>query len=227
MLPLQGNTGLLNPTIGITAITELNYNEIPDSIVQGNLPELKITSRLDNDFNINVPVKVPFEQINQLVRQQLVGYNLNQGKYHIRVKDCFFYGSGDKLVVALNVDGSLNGTIYLAGRPVYDKDSSAIRILDLDFDIRTKNVLVKSASWVYHKGIVNMVKDKLSYPVGDQLLQVRKMLQAWLDQNQKLNMFRINGRIDKLDIEDFRITKNSVNVLCVFGGKAALFGRNC
>ncbi len=222
MLPLQGNTGILNPTVGITAITELYYNEVPDSIVRDQLPDLKITSRLDNEFNINLPVRVPFDQINLLAKQQLTGYTMNQGKYHIRVKDLFFYGSGDKLVVALNVEGSLNGTIYMAGRPYYDRDSMAVRIRDVDFDIRTKNVLVKSASWIYHQGLINMVKDKLSYPIGDQLIQNRKLLQDYLDENQKLDMFRINGKITKLDIEDFRITRKSVNVLCIFSGKISV-----
>jgi hypothetical protein len=222
ILPLQGNSGVLNPTVGIKAITEIYYNEIPDSTVNDQLPDLKITSRLDDDFNINLPVKVSYEQLNVLARQQLSGYTMNQGKYHIRVKDLFVFGSGDKLVVALNVEGSLNGTVYVAGRPYFDKDSAAIRIRDLDFDIRTKNVLIKSASWVYHQGLIRMVNDKLSYPIGDQLAQTRQTLQSYFDKNQKLEMFRISGKIDKIDIEDFQITKKTVNVLCVFGGKISV-----
>jgi hypothetical protein len=222
MLPLQGNAGLSNPVIGFTAITELYYNEIPEPGVNALLPDLKITSRLDDEFNINLAVKVPFTEINQLARQQLTGYTLNQGYYHIRIKDLFFFGSGDKLVVALHVEGSLNGTVYLAGKPYYDKDSSVVRIRDPEFDIRTRNVLVKSASWVYHQGLIKLVRDQLSYPVGGQLSQVRQLLQAYLGEDRKLDMFRISGRIDKLDIEDFQITKKSVNVLCVFGGKISV-----
>ena len=222
ILPLQANSGLLNPVVGINAITELYYNDRPDSIVRDNLPDLKVISKLDDRFNINLLVKVPFEQLNQLAHQQLAGFVLNQGKYHIHVKDLYLFGSGDKIVVALNVDGSINGTLYFAGMPYFDKDSSAIRIRDLDFDIRTKNVLLKSASWIYHRGLINIVKDKLFYPIGDQLLQTQTLVQSYLDENQKLDMFRISGTIDKPEIDDFQITRKSLNVLCVFGGKISV-----
>lgn len=220
MVPLQSPGGLTNPVVGITARAQLFYDRVPDSALNTTaLPELKITSRLDDSFNINLPVTVPFEQITEMARKELAGYHFEQGKYKITIQDLSFYGSGDKLVVALRVDGSLRGTVYLSGKPCYEKDSGVVRIIDLDFDLHTKNVLAKSASWVYHQGLLKLVKDKLSYPVGEQLTGIRTMLQSYLDRNQSYGLFTVSGRIDGLDLDEFIITRSAIHVLCVFNGR--------
>jgi hypothetical protein len=217
-IPLQTTTSIIDHSIGIKAVTALSYGREPEYSVNSTLPEIRITSRIDNSFQINLPVDIPFEKINELARQQMVGYQVTQGTHQIRVNDLSVYGHGDDLVVALNVSGSINGTIYLAGKPFYDKDSSSIKIRDLDFDIRTKNVLYKSASWIFHHGLVQTLEKKLQFPVGKDLEQTRKEIQSYLDQHRKLDIFTMDGTIRNLTLNEMIITKNSVKVYFVLEG---------
>ena len=113
----------------------------------------------------------------------------------------------------------MNGTVYLTGKPYYDKDSSSIRIRELDFDLRTKNVLIKSASWIYKHGLAETLQKKLDFPIGPQLQQTRNEIRSYLEQSRKLELFTVSGSIQKLDLEGIFITKKSVKVLCVFEGK--------
>jgi len=217
-VPLQSSTGFIDHTIGIRAITELSYGNEPEYIINTTLPEIKITSRMENSFLVNLTVDIPFEKINELARQQMVGYQVSQGKYRVRVNDLTVYGNIDDLVVALNVSGSLNGTVYLAGKPWFDTDSSLVRIKDIDFDIRTKNVLHKSASWVFHQGLVQTIEKKLEFPVGKQLEQIRDEIQKYLGQNRKMDIFTVGGSIRNLTMDNIIITKNSVKVSFILEG---------
>jgi hypothetical protein len=217
-VPLQSSTGIIDHSIGIKAITELTYGSEPEYNVNTTLPEIRITSRMDNSFLINLPVDIPFEKINELARQQLVGYQVIQGKHKISVNDLTVYGNGDDLVIALKVSGSLNGTVYLAGKPYFDKDSSTVRIKDLDFDIRTKNVLYKSASWVFHQGLAQTIEKKLELPVGNQLGQIRNEIQSYLGQNRKMDIFMVDGTIRNLSLDNIIITKNSVKAYFILEG---------
>lgn len=221
-IPLQCSSGVIRQTIGIKALCELFYGSEPAYTVQETLPDLKITSRLDDNLNVNIMLDIPFAHLNEMARKQLIGYQLNQGKYQMKVMDVFLYGNGDKLQVALNLSGSLNGTIYLSGRPVYDKETSSLGIRDLDFDIRTKNVLLKSASWIFHYNLLQAIGPKLVYPVGNELKSVRTQLQSYLESNSKTEYFRINGNISKLDLEEIRITRESVKALFSFSGKLSV-----
>ena len=218
-VPLTGSSsGIINQSIGIKAITELYYGKAPEYTVNSTLPDIKILSRLENSFSINLPIDIPFEQINELARQQMTGYKIIQGKYTITVNDLSVYGNDDNLVVAVKVSGSVNGTIYLAGKPYYDKDSSSVRIRDLDFDIRTKNVLIKSASWLFRHGLVETLQKSLVFPVGPQLQQARNEVRSYLEQQRKLELFTISGSIRNLDIDGIAITSRSVKVICVLEG---------
>jgi hypothetical protein len=217
-IPLQSSTGIIDHTIGIRAITELSYGNEPEYTINATLPEIKITSRMENSFLINLPVDIPFEKINELAREQMVGYQVSQGKYRIRVNDLTVYGNNDDLVVALNVSGSINGTVYLAGKPWFDADSSLVRIKDLDFDIRTKNVLHKSAAWIFHQGLAGTIGTKLEFPIGKQLDQVRNEIQSYLDQNRKMDIFTVGGSIRNLTLDNIIITRNSLKASFILEG---------
>ncbi|MCX6247329.1 MAG: DUF4403 family protein [Bacteroidetes bacterium] len=218
-VPLQGSSNVIHHTLGIKAYTELFYGSEPAYQVNETIPDLKITSRLDNDFNISLALDVPINEINEIASKQLVGYKYREGKYLVEVRDVFLFGSGDKLVVALNIDGSIQGTIYLSGKPYYDRDSSSLKVRDLDFDIRTKNVLVKSASWLLHQNLIQTLSQQLSFPVGEQLQSARNQLQGYLDRNKKMEYFTISGTIDKPEIGDILITRQSIKAMIIFRGK--------
>ncbi len=217
-VPLQSSAGVLHLSIGIKALCELFYGSEPAFTVQESLPDLKITSRLENDFHVSIMLDLPFRHLNELARQQLVGYEIAQGKYKVTVMDVFLYGNADKLQVALNLSGSLNGTIYLSGKPSYDKETSSLRINDLNFDIHTRNLLLKSASWIFHHNLLQTIGSKLEYPVGEELKSARTQLQTFLESNSKMESFRISGNIKNLDLDDIRITRESVKAVFSFAG---------
>jgi hypothetical protein len=122
-------------------------------------------------------------------------------------------------VVALNIAGTAKGTIYLAGKPYFDKETSSLRIKDLDFDIRTKNVLIRSASWILHQNLLQTLGKKLSFSIDDQLKSAQSQLQSYLDSNKKVQYFGISGTIDKPEIGDIFITQESVKAVIIFTGR--------
>lgn len=219
MVPIEGSVDIIHHTIGIKAYTELFYGDEPAFHLNETLPDLKITSRLDNDFRISLGVDVPFTNINEIARKQLEGYQYTQGKYRVEIKDIFLFGSEDKLVVALNIAGTIKGTIYLAGKPFFDKETSSLKIKDVDFDIRTKNVLIRSASWLFHQDLVKVLEQKLAFNIGDQLKSAQSQLQSYLDGNKKIQYFGISGTIDTPGIGDILITRESVKPIIIFTGK--------
>ena len=219
MVPIQGSVDILHHSVGIKATSELFYGDEPAYHLNLDIPDLKITSRLDNDFRISLASDVPFPSINEIAKQQLVGYQYTQGKNRVEVKNIYIFGSGDKLVVALDITGTVKGTIYLSGKPYYDKEASSLRIKDLDFDIRTKNVLIRSASWILHQSLLQTLGKKLSFSIDDQLKSAQNQLQSFLDGNKKVQYFGISGTIDKPEIGDIFITQESVKAVIIFTGR--------
>ncbi len=219
LLPIQGKGGNMLSSLGLKALVELYYGREPACTVNPGLPPLKITSALPEQFNINLSLDIPLSYINSLARTSMHGYTMSYGRYKVIVKDITIYGQGDKLIVELPVDGTVKGTIYLAGAPVFNKDSLSIEMSDLDFSVATKNVAVKTASWLFHSPLVQKLRSKLVFPIGEQLRSAREAVAASLQENRAVENFRINGSIDRLDPEKIQITPQSVKAYFVLTGR--------
>jgi hypothetical protein len=218
-VPLNASSNLVNHTLGIKAYTELYYGEEPPYKINDSIPGLKLTSRLDNDFNISLVAGVPFTLINEIANEKLKGYQFSEGKYKFEVNNVFLYGNADNLIVAIDITGSVKGTIFVSGKPYYDKETSMLKVRDLDYDIRTKNVLVRSASWILHHDLLKTLGRQLSFPIGDQLESAQKELQSYLDKNSKFQYFTIGGTINKPEIGDIIITQKAVKAMVIFKGQ--------
>jgi hypothetical protein len=218
-VPIQGKGGNMLSSLGLKALVELYYGREPACTVNTELPPLKLTSALPEQFNINLSLDIPLSYINSLARTSMHGYTMSYGRYKVIVKDITIYGQGDKLIVELPVDGTVKGTIYLAGTPEFNKDSLSIVLSNLDFSVATKNVAVKTASWLFHSPLVQKLRSKLVFPVGEQLHSARAAVAASLRENRSIENFRINGLVDRLEPDQIRITPESVKAYFVFTGR--------
>ena len=217
-MPVQVSGNTFRQMVGVSVTAELFYGTPPDRSVSTGPPLLKITSRLDDGFSVSLVSEVPFSEINTIAKKQLNGYTVKQGKYTLKIEDVELFGNGDKLVIAANVTGSIQGTIYLTGTPWYDKLTSTLRIRELDFDVRTKNALVKSASWVLKGGITGKLSESLSFPAGKILDQAKVKLHSWLSVNHRFGYFSVSGSLDRLELDKIAISSGSVKALFTFSG---------
>jgi len=222
LLPIQGKGGNMLSSLGLKALVELYYGREPACTVNPELLPLKLTSALPEQFNINLSLDIPLSYINSLARMSMRGYTMSYGRYKVIVKDITIYGQGDKLIVELPVEGTVKGTIYLAGMPVFNKDSLTIELSDLDFSVATKNVAVKTASWLFHSPLVKKLRSRLVFPVGEQLRSARAAVAATLNENRGVENFRINGQVDRLEPEKILITPQSVKAYFVLVGKVGV-----
>ena len=154
-----------------------------------------------------------------MAKKLFTGYVFSYRNYKITVLGISVYGQGENLIVALVVEGSIKGTIYLSGIPVFDGESRSIVLSNLDFQVSTRNALIKTASWMFHSGLVQKLSSNLVYPVGDRLQDARRELNAYLQQNQSLSYFRIKGEVNRLDPDRILITPEEVKAWFRFEGK--------
>lgn len=218
-VPLQSKSQVISYALGLKTLVELYYGRQPLSQAGIPLPPLKITSAIGEQFAVNLSLDIPLSYINSLARMSLRGYSVSYGKYKVKLTDVTVYGQGDRLIVEVPVDGSVKGTVYLAGIPAFNKDSLCIEMQDLDFSVASRNVLVKTASWIFHSGLIAKLKSSLVFPIGEQLRSARASTAATLKENRSVENFRINGQVDRLDPEKIRITPSSVKAYFILNGK--------
>jgi hypothetical protein len=152
-------------------------------------------------FNIFLDAVLNYDSLSNIVSSQLKGkrFDLTSAKYII-VKDCMLYGmDNENLVIKVSFEGSEKGIFYLTGKPVFDAATKIIELRGLDFDIRSKNTLLKTAAWLFNKRIVNELKrysrfDLTSYvntAIASINLQLNKEWTKGIQSNGKMDEIRI------------------------------------
>ena len=108
---------------------------------------------------------------------------------------------------------------YLAGKPVFRHENMTIGMENLDFSISTKNVLVKTGSWIFKSGLLQKLASNLVFPVGQNLEDARTELNAYLEKGLAEGYFKIDGSVGRLDVDKLLVAPGSVKAYFQFEGK--------
>lgn len=220
--PLINQNGKLKISLGIKSIIETYMGDEPKQNINTTLPEFVQAKTFDNTFVINLMSEVTYKSADSLAKQYLRGKTFTQGKKTVTVTDIKVFGNNDKMVIGTTLKGSINGTIYLTGVPVFEQETQTVKIKDIDYDIETKNKLLKTADWLMHGTFVKMIEPSLTMPIGDKLEESRKMIQSQLTNNHLTKNILLNGTLLNLSIENIFLTPESIKVLVNLKGSLAV-----
>jgi uncharacterized protein DUF4403 len=141
------------------------------------LPPLQLAPVAMEGFHLALPVSVGYGRINKRLEQEMIGQEFQAPIGDtVRIDGVQLYGSGDKLILALRVSGGVNGNLYATGTPVFDEGLGILRFADLDFTMDTRNVLLRSANWMFHQNILSTLRSQALIDLSGQLQTLRSRL---------------------------------------------------
>ncbi|MBK8312078.1 MAG: DUF4403 family protein [Chitinophagaceae bacterium] len=197
------NKDSLNVFLGLTAKPVISFEKPTDKI--STMPNLGGFSK-QQGFSIFLDAKLNYDSLGGIMNSQIKGKEFNFKKGFIKkkfvIEDCSIYGGGfDKMVIKVVFSGTNDGVVYLTGKPVYDDDKKVIEIADIDFDIKSKNILLGSADWLFDKKITKEISK-----------YARFELKAYIDSakiniNQQLNQELMPGIRSAGNIKDIKLIK--------------------
>ncbi len=128
------------------------------------LPELENASSKPG-FNIFLDALLNYDSLSRIVNAQLKGKQFEFEKGAIRktviINEFAIYGSDkENLIIKIVFSGSNSGTAYFTGTPFYNEKTKAIEIRNLDFDIKSKNILLRNVDWMFNKKIINEITNR-------------------------------------------------------------------
>ena len=213
MTQINGQSGKLNSTIGIKALTEVVVGDAPTAS-NVPLPNLKLVKAASNVFSIVMAADLTYAAAKDLAKSSLLNKTfVFDGKKSVTITDFDLYPSNDKIVVKVDMIGSLKGTVYLSGVPKYDAATSSVYLDALDYDISTKNVLAKSANWLAHDKFVKIMAPYFKYSIATQLKDAKDQLQKALTNNRVSSNVLLNGKLADLTPREIYITPNALKTI--------------
>ncbi len=154
--------------LGLSAKPSISFEKPAEQ--SSKVPNLGTFSR-KTGFSIFLDAVLSYDSLSAIVNQQLAGKEFNYKKLFVKKKfiidSCKIYGAGnEKLIIKINFSGTNNGVVYLLGKPLYNKDTRSIEVADIDFDIKSKNVLLGSMDWLFDKKVTKEITKKARFDLG-------------------------------------------------------------
>lgn len=193
-------------------------NSTPSQSTPKPLPNLSKYKASDG-FDISMDISMMYDSLNAIFDKNFKGTEIEVKGKKVIFEDVEIYGaSNQSLSIKVDISGSKKGTIYLVGTPVFNAEEQHISFPDLQFDIKTKDALIATASWMFDKKITKMIRQEASMdlrPYLDSLVQsINENLNVELDKGVYLR-----GAVKSIEIDEIQTLANDLFVRIHSKGK--------
>lgn len=183
MQNINAQNNLLNISIGITASPEVTFEKKNGTVTA--VPNLS-TAANPGGFAVYLDAALQYDSLSRVVNGYMAGkrFDVSEGifKKHIVVKEVTVAASPEgRMLIKVDFTGSFNGTAFFTGNPVYNAATKTIEVQDLDYDLQTKNVLLKTAKWLFAGKIEDELKKNTKIDLTSYFETAQKSLNTYLN----------------------------------------------
>ncbi len=167
-----------------------------------DLPPLEILSHVpSNQFAVSLDLDLQYDSISSIAQRFIGGTKLDlDGRTVILDSITVFGASNKQLLFRVRFSGDKKGVLFLRGTPHLEKETQLLHFPDLDFDLETKSLLLKSAKWLFSEKITEKLREATKQEIGGHLNEARTMI------NQSLSFqyedYKVKGLISKMEVEE-------------------------
>jgi hypothetical protein len=183
MQNINATNDLLNINIGISATPVVTFQKEAAQIT--SVPDMT-ASASPGGFSVFLEAALQYDSLSRVVNGYMAGkrFDLSEGilAKHIVVKEVTVASNSQgQMLIKVDFTGSFNGTAFFTGTPVYNIATKTIEVQDLDYDLQTKNVLLKTAKWLFSGKIESELKKNTSINLTSYFETAQASLNSYLN----------------------------------------------
>ncbi|TAF47314.1 MAG: DUF4403 family protein [Sphingobacteriales bacterium] len=212
----------LTINMGLKTFLETSIGREPAIKYDRNTILLKTVDKMPNEFSVNLAAFAPYTYASEVVQKNFAGQKFESGKRNVTVNTVQLWGKEGKMIVALNLSGSVNGDFYLTGVPAYDVTTKEIYLDQVDFVLDSKSRLLKIGDWLAHGLIVNKMAAACRFSIASQLAEGQKTMASYLSNYEPVKGVKVNGTLGAITPNKVVLTSNAIVAMVVIGGKVSV-----
>jgi hypothetical protein len=173
------------------------------------IPNLTFLSKIKDTFSLKTQTYIPYNQATAIARRLFVDstFSFQEGKYQVIVKDIEMYYEEGKMVFKNTLTGSFNGIVYIQGIPYYDSISQKIKLQNIDFQLKTKNLLQKTVAWLFEGKIERKIESNFEMEMTPYIEKSKKETLYALNKEYRKGFF-IKGNVVDMKMTYFEAKPN-------------------
>jgi hypothetical protein len=127
---------------------------------------------------------------------------------------------GERLVLSVQFSGTKKGTLYLVVEPYIDLQQH-LRIREVDYELRTKSVLLHSAKWMLNSKLKEQLAASVDVDLSPILFETKAAIEQQINSEITKGVW-LQGKIDELTVQNLLLTTGFLVVDLRLSGKLKL-----
>ena len=205
---LKNDSFLLD--MGMKCNMETVIGKQPESKFNASKIVLKPVTKIPNQITTNIAAISSYVDASKIMTKNFAGQEFGSGNKKVNVKNVEIWHKDGKMVIALDVLGSVNGTIYLNGFPQYNSKTKEIYFDKLDYVLDTKSKLMRTANWLAQGYILKKMEESCRYSIQPNLEEGKKTMAAYLKNYSPMPGVFINGKMEDIQFDKIQLTNQAM-----------------
>ena len=209
----------INMDLGLKCNMQTMVGVKPKSTFDRNAIQFKPVTSVPNKVMANVVAISTYESASQIITSNFQGKEFAAGSRKIVIQKVEMWQKDGKIIIALDMTGSMNGTIYLSGIPNYNAITKEIYFDQMDYVLNTKGVLTKTANWLLQGVILKKIQENCRYSIKENLDEGKKSLLPYLNNFSPMKGVFVNGTLNDFEFEKVEVTDKAMIAFITTTGK--------
>ena len=205
---LKNDTFLLE--MGMKCTMETLIGGKPDSKFDASKIILKPVIKIPNQIAANIAAVSTFTQASKIMTKNFAGQVFGSGSKKVTVQKVNIWHKNGKMVIALDILGTVNGTIYLTGFPQYNEHTKELFFDKIDYALDTKNKLMRTANWLMQGVVLRNIQESCRYSIIPNLEEGKQNMMTYLKNYSPMPGVFVNGKMDDIQFQKIQLTNNAI-----------------
>jgi hypothetical protein len=205
---LKNDTFLME--MGMKCTMETLIGSKPESKFDAMKIALKPVAKIPNQITANIAAVSTYAEASKIMTKNFAGQDFGSGSKKVKVKNVGIWHKADKMVIALDLLGTVNGTIYLTGFPQYNEQTKEVYFDKLDYALDTKNKLMRTANWLSHGMILRKIQESCRYSIVPNLEEGKQNMLAYLKNYSPISGVFVNGKMEDIQFQKIQLTNKAI-----------------
>lgn len=209
----------INMDLGLKCNMQTMVGVKPKNSFERNAIQFKTVAKVPEKVTANIAAISTYDSASKIISSNFQGKEFASGSKKIVVQKVELWQKDGKIIIALDMTGSINGSIYLSGIPNYNAATKEIYFNQMDYVLNTKGMLTKTANWLLQGIILKKIQENCRYSIKENLEEGKKSLLPYLNNYSPMKGVFVNGTLNEFEFEKVEVTDKAMIAFIIATGK--------
>lgn len=171
---------------------------------------MKAVTKMPNQVQATVAGVSTYENASRIITKNFKGQTFASGSKKVTIENVALWERDKKIIVELEVSGTVAGKIYLSGIPKYAAENQEIYFENMEYVLDTKGVLTKTANWLLSGVILKKIQENCRYSIAENLNEAKKNIVPYMNNYSPMPGVFVNGKLQEFSFDKMELSNNAI-----------------